>query len=137
MTDPAPPENSSENLRGCLKAGILGCGGALLVFLVMAVLAVSVVSRHPGRYRPVLGKLFDALEEEIAQEFGSDVTPADRAAFASARDRFRSGWAEGRVPASAADGLRRRLISDARKSRLDRAEARALTDYLNRLAATP
>lgn len=127
--------NPDEKLRGCLKTGMLGCGSVLLLFLVMATLVGSFVSRHPDRYRTVLAKVFDAIEDEISRGFGPDVTASDRAAFAEARERFRRAWAAGELPPSAADRLRRRLISDSRKSRFGRAEIKALTDFLNDLAA--
>ena len=125
----------TEKLRGILKAGMLGCGGALLLFLLMATLIGSLVSRHPDRYRPLLAKAFDAIEDELARDFEPDVSAADRADFAEARERFRRAWNAGKLPPSAADSLRRRVIADSRRSRFGRGEVRALTDFLNHLAA--
>ncbi len=131
MTDP----ERTEKLRTSLKTGMVGCGSVLLFFLVMATLIGSLVSRHPDSFRPVLAKLFDTLEDGLAQDFGPDVTAADRAAFAGARDHFRREWTASRLPASAADRLRRRLISDSRKGRFGAAEVRSLTNFLNNLAS--
>jgi hypothetical protein len=134
LTEPEPAEKTSEKLRGCVKNGILGCGSLLLVFLVMATLVVSLVSRHPDRYRSVVGKLFDAFEDEIAQSFDSEVSAADRAAFARARERFRIAWNAGELPPSAADRLRRRLLADSRKGRFGASDVRSLTDFLDQLS---
>ena len=131
MTDP----DRAGKIRESLKTGMVGCGSVLLFFLVMTTLIGSLVSRHPDRFRPVLAKLFDALEDGLVQDFGPDVTPADRAAFAAARERFRREWTAGRLPASSADRLRRRLISDSRKGRFGAADVRSLTKFLNDLAS--
>lgn len=131
MTDP----DRTERTRAYLKAGMLGCGSVLLLFLIMVTLIGSLVSRHPDRYRVVLAKVFDTLEDGLVQGFGPDVSAADRAAFAVARARFRRAWTAGALPASAADRLRRRLISDSGKSRFGPAEVRSLTNFLNELAS--
>ncbi|MGH9443647.1 MAG: hypothetical protein ACRD16_15390 [Thermoanaerobaculia bacterium] len=125
----------AERVRAFLRAGMVGCGSLLLVFLVMATLIGSFVSRHPDRYRSLLATVFDSLEDELAKSFAPDVTAADRAAFASARERFRLAWAAGRLPATAADRLRRRLLSAARKGRLAASDVRSLTTFLNGLAS--
>jgi hypothetical protein len=114
---------------------MLGCGGVLLLFLLMATIIGSLVSRHPDRFRTLLASAFDAIEDELGRGFGPDVTAADRAEFAAARHRFRKAWVAGELPPSAADRLRRRLIADSRKSPLGRSDVRALSDFLNRMAA--
>jgi len=102
----------------------------------MATLVVSLVSRHPDRYRAVVARLFDAIEDELAQSFDSDVTAEDRAAFARARNRFRNAWNAGELPPSAASRLRKRLISDSRKARFGHPDVRALTEFLNELSTS-
>ena len=131
MTDPAAAGKNREYL----KVGMVGCGSVLLLFLVMATVVGSLVSRHPEQYRAVLLKAFDALEDGLTDSFAADVSPADRAAFAGARERFRREWIAGRIPASAADRLRRRLIADSRKGRLGPEDVRSLTRFLDGLAS--
>ena len=131
MTDPPAAGKNRESL----KVGMVGCGSVLLLFLVIATVVGSLVSRHPEQFRAVLLKAFDTLEDGLADSFAADVTPADRAAFSAARERFRRGWLSGGIPASAADRLRRRLITDSRKGRLGPEDVRSLTKFLDGLAS--
>ena len=127
----------SDKFRTILKAGMVGCGSVLLLFLIMATVVGSLVSRHPDRFRTVLASAFDALEDELAKGFGPDVTPADRARFAAARARLRAEWIAGKLPADAGDRLRRRLVAESRKSPIRASDVRSLTDFLERLASEP
>jgi hypothetical protein len=115
---------------------MLGCGNVLLFFVIMATMIGFVATRYPDRFRNIHVKVFDAMEDEIARNFGPGVSAADRSAFAEARGRFRRAWTASEIPPSAADRLRRRLIADTRKSRMEGADVRSLTDFLKGLTAS-
>jgi len=129
-----PPESAR---RRKLRLGMLGCGSLLLGFLVIATITGYVVSRHPREFRSALGALFESLEDSLAASFSARVTPAQREEFRAARARFHEAWIAGRIDMGTADLLRRRLLKEAKKPRLEPEDVEDLTRFLDRLAGRP
>ena len=125
------PESERRRL---LRIGMLGCGTALLVLLVLASIVGYLVARHPRQFRSALGAVFTTLEDEIERNFSSQVSPEDRQEFRAARARFHDAWNAGRIDMTAADSLRRRLMQESRKDRMTPEDVRALTRFLDTLA---
>jgi hypothetical protein len=123
--------------RRRLRLGLLGCGSLLLAFVVAATIAGYVVSRYPREFRAALGALFESLEESMATNFSARVTPAEREEFRAARARFHEAWNAGRIDLTTADLLRRRLLRDSGKPRLEPDDVENLTQFLNRLSGRP
>src|ERR1051326_4720941 len=98
--------------------GLVGCGPALLVRLVLAPIVGYVVARHPRQFRSALGAVFATLEDEVERNFSSQVSPAERQEFRAARARFHDAWNAGRIDMTTADSLRRRLMQESRKERM-------------------
>jgi len=129
--DAAVPESER---RRFLRIGMLGCGTALLVLLVLASIVGYVVARHPRQFRSALGAVFATLEDEIERNFSSRVSPEERQEFRAARARFHDAWNAGRIDMTTADSLRRRLMQESRKERMTPEDVRALTRFLDDLA---
>lgn len=138
MSDaPGAGAPSESPRRRRLRLGLLGCGSLLLAFMIVATIAGYVVSRHPREFRTALGALFESLEDSMAANFSARVTPAEREEFRAARARFHEAWNAGRIDMNTADLLRRRLLRDSRKPRLEPGDVEDLTRFLNRLAGRP
>jgi hypothetical protein len=116
---------------------MLGCGSALLIFLLTASVVGFLVARDPHQLRGVLGALFDSLENSLEKNFAPDVAPADRQEFRAARERFHAAWEAGKIDMRGTDALRRRLLEESRKPRLGPADVRELSRFLDRLAGAP
>lgn len=125
---------AESNRRKALRIGILGCGSALLILLVVGALVGYFVAKHPRQLRSALGGLFDTLEDSLEKNFGPDVSAADREEFRAARERFHAAWNAGKIDMSAAEPLRRRLMLESRKERLGPSDVRSLARFLDRLA---
>jgi hypothetical protein len=65
-----------------------GCGGAALFFLVILFAGGSMMSG--GGVSNLMDFMFDRMDEEIARMFASDVSPAQRDAFAAEMDTMRA-----------------------------------------------
>lgn len=128
---------AESNRRKALRIGMLGCGSALLILLVVGTLVGWFVARHPRQLRSALGAFLGTIEDSLERNFGPDVSAADRAEFRAARARFDAAWNAGRIDMNAADSLRRRLMIESRKARLGPADVRGLARFLDRLAGVP
>ena len=131
---PAPGPVPESERRRLLRLGILGCGTALLVLIVLGTVVGYVVSRHPRQFRAALGAVFETLENEVEKNFSPDVTAADRQEFRAARERFHDAWNAGRIEMPAVDALRRRLLVESLKERLSPEEVRSLTRFFDTLS---
>lgn len=127
------PAPESERRR-LLRLGILGCGTALLVLIVLGTVVGFVLSRHPRQLRAALGAVFGTLASEVEKSFSTDVTAAERQEFRAAWERFHDAWNAGRIEMPAADALRRRLLRESGKERISPEDVRSLTRFLDSLA---
>ena len=127
------PAPESERRR-LLRLGMLGCGTALLVLIVLGTVVGYVLARHPRQFRAALGAVFETLEGEIEKSFSPEVTAAERQEFRAARERFHDAWNAGRIEMPVADELRRRLMRESRKESLSPEDVRSLTRYLDALS---
>ena len=125
----------TEGPRGCLKTGLIGCGSAILAGMLLASIAVLVVSENPTRVRAVLAAALDVLEGNILSHCDASVTPADRAEFERAYSRFREAWLAGRIDSRGAEELRGRTMDELQKDRFRQEDVRSLARFFEGLAS--
>lgn len=129
---PVQPRESARARRGCLIAGLSGCG--LLAVLLGVGLLVAVTQADE-----LLEFLLDLGRERIMEELPEDTASEERnrldRAFDSVLERYRTR------PATPADNRRlRSALTDAlrraERGLFDRDDLRRLTERLERIAAS-
>lgn len=116
---------------------MVGCGSAVLIFLLAAAIVGSAVSSHPERFRAVLASVFDYVAKDILSHADSSVTAADRREFGEAYSRFRSAWLAGRIDSRGFGQLRRRLMSEMQKEHFRHEDLGSLVRFFEDLASGP
>lgn len=71
----------------------LGCGWASLVFVI----ALFIAGGFAARSGSILDLLFGKIQDDLAQHFSPDVTPAQRATFAAEMQTMRASARKGRL----------------------------------------
>lgn len=131
-TSSTRPREPGRGRRGCLIAGLVGCG--LLVILLGLGLVVGLTQADK-----VLGFALNLIRESIMEGLAEDVTSEERnrldQAFDSVLERYRTR------PATPADGrLLQRALTDAlrrtERGLFDRDDLDRLIDRLERIAAS-
>ncbi len=128
----ARPRDPGRTRRGCLVAGVAGCG---LLAVVLAVgLAVALTQADE-----LLEFVLDFGRNRIMEELPEDITSEERnrldRAFDSVLDRYKTR------PATPADNRRLQMaltdaLRRAERGLLDRDDLRRLTERLERVAAS-
>jgi hypothetical protein len=121
--EPGPPPG------GCLRGGLIGCGIAALLVLVLLGGSFAYVRRHPEA-------LTDWMMKRVESGYAPEVTPAEREHLETAYGKFRVRLQERRVPRADLDHLRGILSSSAMGS-FSRDEVRELTELFERGPAPP
>ena len=129
---PVRPRDPDRKRRGCLIAGLAGCG--LLALLLVVGLAVALTQADE-----LLEFVLDLGRERIMEALPEDVTSEERnrleRAFDSVLERYRTR------PATPADNRRLQMaltdaLRRAERGLLDRDDLRRLTERLERIAAS-
>jgi hypothetical protein len=71
----------------------LGCGWASLVFVIVLFVAGTFASRSGS----LLDMLFGKIQDDLAQHFSRDVTPAQKASFAAEMQTMRASARNGKL----------------------------------------
>lgn len=121
--EPGPPPG------GCLRGGLIGCGAAALLVLLLLGGSLAYVRRHPEA-------LTDWMMKRVESGYAPEVTAAEKERLETAYGRFRARLQEHRVPRADLEQLRRILSSTAMGS-FSREEVRELTELFERAAAPP
>ena len=111
--EPGPPPG------GCLRGGLIGCGVAALLVLVLLGGSFAYVRRHPEA-------LTDWMMKRVENGYAPEVTAAERERLETAYGKFRARLQERRVPRADLERLRGILSSTAMGS-VSREEVRELT----------
>jgi hypothetical protein len=116
--EPGPPRG------GCLRGGLIGCGVAALLVLVLLGGSFAYVRRHPEA-------LTDWMMKRVESGYAPEVTAAEKQRLETAYGRFRVRLQERRVPRADLERLRGILSSTAMGS-FSRDEVRELTELFER-----
>ena len=128
----ARPRDPGRTRRGCLIAGLAGCGLLVVVLGVGLVVALTQADE-------LLEFVLDFGRERIMEELPEDITSEERnrldRAFDSVLERYKTR------PATPADNRRLQMaltdaLRRAERGLLDRDDLRRLTERLERIAAS-
>ncbi|MDP9362371.1 MAG: hypothetical protein M3P29_13100 [Acidobacteriota bacterium] len=97
----------------------VGCGWASLVFVVVLFMA-GVFAPRSGS---ILDMLFGKIQDDLAQHFARDVTPAQRAAFATEMHTMRSAARDGKLKLDRTQTFLRLATDLDSDEKVDHAEA--------------
>lgn len=125
---PAPIEPGSPP-GGCLRGGLIGCGVAALLVLVLLGGSLAYVRRHPEA-------LTDWMMKRVESGYAPEVTAAEKQRLETAYGKFRVRLQERRVPRADLEQLRGILSSTAMGS-FSREEVREMTELFERGPAPP
>ena len=115
--EPGPPRG------GCLRGGLIGCGVAALVVLVILGGLLAYVRRKPEA-------LTDWMMQRVASGYASDVTAAEKQRLQAAYAKFRARLQERRVPRGDLQRLQTIMSSTAMGS-ISRDDVRELTELFD------
>ena len=121
--EPGPPRG------GCLRGGLIGCGVAALLVLVLLGGSFAYVGRHPEA-------LTDWMMKRVESGYAPEVTAVEKDRLERAYGKFRVRLQERRVPRADLERLRGILSSTAMGS-FSRDEVRELTELFERGPAPP
>lgn len=97
----------------------LGCGWASLVFVVVLFVAGTLAPRSGS----ILDMLFGKIQDDLAQHFARDVTPAQRAAFAAEMKTMRAAARDGKLKLDKTQTFLRLATDLDSDEKVDHAEA--------------
>jgi hypothetical protein len=113
---------------------MVGCGSIILAGILIASLAVAVVSSRPRSMRATLVLLFDYEEQSILGHADRSASEQDRKEFRDAYARFRSAWLAGRLDSGDTRELRTRMMTELQKDTFRGEDLRSLARFFDRLA---
>ncbi len=126
-SNPSAPIEPGPPPGGCLRGGLIGCGVAALLVLLVLGGSLAYVRRHPEA-------LTDWMMKRVESGHAPEVTAAEKERLETAYGRFRVRLQERRVPRGDLDQLRRILSSTAMGS-FSRDQVRELTELFERSPA--
>jgi hypothetical protein len=123
-----PPIEPGRAPGGCARGGLIGCGAAAILVLILMALLLAYVRRKPEA-------LTDLMMGQIERNLASDVTVEEKEKLRTAYAAFRARLQEHRVSGEALERLRS-VLSDAARGPVGREQVRELTRVFESATAT-
>jgi hypothetical protein len=126
---PSAPIEPGRAPGGCARGGLIGCGVAAILVLILMAVFVAYVRRKPEA-------LTDLMMGQIERSLAPDVTMEEKEKLSTAYAGFRKRLQEQRVGREPIDRLRA-ILSSATRGPVRREQVRELTEVFEAASAGP
>ena len=122
--EPAPPRS------GCVRMGLIGCGGVALLCVLVFVGFVLYSRKNPGF-------LVEIAMGQIEKNYAPDVTEADRKELRAAVEEFKAAARAGKIKSDGANPLQRSFsVRGDASGKITHAEVQEMIQMFRRAAGT-